>query len=222
MAERDKSNEDPYNVKGMSDKELADALAYEDIITPYNEKTREYEIPFEDLRRAGYPGRIRTRPWRIDWNKEWEERQKASSSPKTSHLRKLYYLSLRSIFEKLKQTRPEVNAAPFSPYNKKIQSRIDKGMSEVFPEGYAEPISPEYLGEYGMHLEPGDTQDFKDAYSGGGYPGPSFVPNINPTVRGQTAPTFKTPKKQRKKKARGGRIKKTYARGGGIRKPKGF
>ena len=204
------SIKDRYNVKDMSDKQLADALAHEDILRS--------NISSEDLYKSNM-ARIRTRAWAIPQGEEFDRRKNEEQDPKTAHIRKLYYLSLKRLLNEVKQNADRSgNSAPY----KNMQRIVDKGMAETFPEGYAEPIAPEYLGKYGMRLEPGDTQDFLDAYSGGGYPGPSFVPNINPTVRGQTAPTFKTPKKQRKKKARGGRIKKTYARGGGIRKPKGF
>jgi len=161
-----------YNVEKMSDKKLADVLAREDILRS--------SISDEDLRKSGLV-RIRTRPWAISQGEEFERRK---GGDKTAHIRKLYYLSLKRLLNEVKQNADRTgNSFPYE----KMQRIVDKGMSETFPEGYVESIAPEYMGQYGMHLEPGDSQDFKDAYLGGGIPGPSFVPN-----KEQTAPVFES------------------------------
>ena len=165
-----------YDVEEMSDKKLADELAREDILRS--------SISDEDLRESGLI-RIRTRAWAIPQGKEFEKRK---GGDKTAHIRKLYYLSLKRLLNEVKQNADRTgNSFPYE----KMQRIVDKGMAETFPEGYTEPIAPEYTDKYGMHLEPGDTQDFKDAYSGGGYPGPSFVPNLS-GEHGQTAPVFES------------------------------
>ena len=161
-----------YNVEKMSDKKLADVLAREDILRS--------SISDEDLRKSGLV-RIRTRPWAISQGEEFEKRK---GGDKTAHIRKLYYLSLKRLLNEVKQNADRTgNSFPYE----KMQRIVDKGMRETFPEGYVESIAPEYMGQYGMHLEPGDSQDFKDAYLGGGIPGPSFVPN-----KEQTAPVFES------------------------------
>ena len=161
-----------YNVEEMSDKKLADKLAIEDILRS--------GIPDEDLSKSGLI-RIRTRPWALDQGEEFEKRK---GGDKEAHIRKLYYLSLKRLLDKVKQNADKTET---SPSYERMERLVDKGMTETFPEEYAEPIAPEYMGEYKMRLEPGDTQDFKDAYLGGGYPGPSFVPN-----KEQTAPVFES------------------------------
>jgi len=171
--------EQRYNVKEMSDKKLADELAWEDVLRS--------SISDEDLRKSGLI-RVRTRPWAIFQGEEYDKRKGAEQDPKTAHIRKLYYLSLKRLLDEVKQ-KADRKGESF-PYEK-MQRIIDRGMTETFPEGYVEPIASEYDGKYGMHLEPGDTQDFKDAYSGGGYPGPSFIPNLS-GEHGQTAPVFES------------------------------
>ena len=171
--------EQRYNVKEMSDKKLADELAWEDVLRS--------SISDEDLRKSGLI-RVRTRPWAIFQGEEYDKRKGAEQDPKTAHIRKLYYLSLKRLLDEVKQ-KADRKGESF-PYEK-MQRIVDRGMTETFPEGYVEPIASEYAGKYGMHLEPGDTQDFKDAYSGGGYPGPSFIPNLS-GEHGQTAPVFES------------------------------
>ena len=177
------STENRHSIKDMSDQELAEKVAYEDIIRSINPETRQYTIPSEDLNKAGLV-RIRTNIEAIDEGKEFDKRKSESKNPKTAHIRKLYYLSLNRLLNEIKQNTDRTKT---SPSYESMQRLIDKGIAETFPEGYAEPIAPEYMGEYKMRLEPGDTQDFKDAYSGGGYPGPSFIPN-----KEQTAPVFES------------------------------
>jgi len=202
------SIKDRYNVKDMSDKQLADALAHEDILRS--------NISSEDLYKSNM-ARIRTRAWAIPQGEEFDRRKNEEQDPKTAHIRKLYYLSLKRLLNEVKQNADRSgNSAPY----KNMQRIVDKGMAETFPEGYAEPIAPEYLGKYGMRLEPGDTQDFLDAYSGGGYPGPSFVPNRSADY-GQTAPNYTSLKKPRKKKSGGKVSRKKYAYGGRVAKYKG-
>jgi hypothetical protein len=195
----------------MSDKQLADALAHEDILRS--------NISSEDLYKSNM-ARIRTRAWAIPQGEEFDRRKNEEQDPKTAHIRKLYYLSLKRLLNEVKQNANRSgNSAPY----KKMQRIVDKGMTETFPEGYAKPLAPEYHGEYTMRLEPGDTQDFLDAYSGGGYPGPSFTPSVEgPTSRyGQTAPNYASLKKPRKKKSGGKVSRKKYAYGGRVAKYKG-
>ena len=90
--------EQRYNVKEMSDKKLADELAWEDVLRS--------SISDEDLRKSGLI-RVRTRPWAIFQGEEYDKRKGAEQDPKTAHIRKLYYLSLKRLLDEVKQMQIE-------------------------------------------------------------------------------------------------------------------
>ena len=87
---------------------------------------------------------------------------------------------------KLNMTQDKIPSEQAITYDCKIKW-VEKGKSY----GGGELLAPPGTADYAMHDDPAapmQSQNAEDAYYGGGFPGPSFVPS-----EGQTAPDFRSP-----------------------------